>query len=140
MEYKKAGNIIVARIDRGESISEKIKEIALSENIRAAHVSGIGAADHLEIGCYKVSEKQYLKHTYDGDFEITSLLGNISRKDGDFYLHLHINAADENGAAYAGHFNDGIIGGTCELFITIIDTTIERQYDDETGLNIFKLD
>ena len=28
----------------------------------------------------------------DGGFmEITSLLGNVTRKDGEVYLHLHIN-------------------------------------------------
>lgn len=138
MEYKRIDNTIIARIDRGESIAEKIQKIATAENIKTAQVSGIGAASHLEIGCYQVSEKQYIKHVYDGDFEITSLLGNISQKDGEFYLHLHINAADEKGTAYAGRFNEGIIGGTCELFINIIDTTVERQYDDETGLNVFK--
>lgn len=138
MEYKRIDNTIIARIDRGESIAEKIQKIATAENIKTAQVSGIGAASHLEIGCYQVSEKQYIKHVYDGDFEITSLLGNISQQDGEFYLHLHINAADEKGTAYAGHFNEGIIGGTCELFINIIDTTVERQYDDETGLNVFK--
>lgn len=138
MEYKRIDNTIIARIDRGESIAEKIQKIATAENIKTAQVSGIGAASHLEIGCYQVSEKQYIKHVYDGDFEITSLLGNISQKDGEFYLHLHINAADEKGTAYAGHFNEGIIGGTCELFINITDTTVERQYDDETGLNVFK--
>lgn len=138
MEYKRIDNTIIARIDRGESIAEKIQKIATAENIKTAQVSGIGAASHLEIGCYQVSEKQYIKHVYDGDFEITSLLGNISQKDGEFYLHLHINAADEKGTAYAGHFNEGIIGGTCELFINIIDTTVERQYYDETGLNVFK--
>lgn len=138
MEYKRIDNTIIARIDRGESIAEKIQKIATAENIKTAQVSGIGAASHLEIGCYQVSEKQYIKHVYDGAFEITSLLGNISQKDGEFYLHLHINAADEKGTAYAGHFNEGIIGGTCELFINIIDTTVERQYDDETGLNVFK--
>lgn len=138
MEYKRIDNTIIARIDRGESIVEKIQKIATAESIKTAQVSGIGAASHLEIGCYQVSEKQYIKHVYDGDFEITSLLGNISQKDGEFYLHLHINAADEKGTAYAGHLNEGIIGGTCELFINIIDTTVERQYDDETGLNVFK--
>lgn len=138
MEYRKIENTIIARIDRGESISEKLRLIAEKENIKTAFVSGIGAADHLEIGCYEVGKKEYIKYIYNGDFEITSLLGNITTMDGNFYLHLHINAADEKGKTYAGHFNEGIIGGTCELQIQIVDTTIERQYDEETGINIFK--
>ena len=38
MEYRRFGNKIVARIDRGEEILEKIKEIGISENIRLAHI------------------------------------------------------------------------------------------------------
>ena len=33
MEYRKFGKTIVARIDKGEEILEKVKELALKENI-----------------------------------------------------------------------------------------------------------
>ena len=33
MDYRRFNNIIVARIDKGEEILEKVKEIALKENI-----------------------------------------------------------------------------------------------------------
>ena len=34
MEYRKFGNTIIARIDKGEEILEQVKEIALKENIK----------------------------------------------------------------------------------------------------------
>ena len=34
MEYKRFGNIVIARIDKGEEIVGKIREISLSENIK----------------------------------------------------------------------------------------------------------
>ena len=34
MDYRRFGNKIIARIDRGEEILEKVKEIALKENIK----------------------------------------------------------------------------------------------------------
>lgn len=39
MEYRRFNNTIVARIDRGEEILAQIKELALKENIKLAHVS-----------------------------------------------------------------------------------------------------
>lgn len=39
MEYKKFNNTVVARIDKGEEILEKIKEIASKENIKLANYS-----------------------------------------------------------------------------------------------------
>ena len=44
MEYRKFGNNIVIRIDKGEEILAKIKEVALSENINLARASKIGRA------------------------------------------------------------------------------------------------
>ena len=39
MDYRRFGSKIVARIDKGEEILEKLKEIALKENIKLAGVS-----------------------------------------------------------------------------------------------------
>ena len=42
MEYRKFGNTIVARIDRGEEILAAIREIAGAENIQLASVTQTG--------------------------------------------------------------------------------------------------
>ena len=48
MEYRKFNNTIVARIDKGEEILEKIKEIALKENIKLANINALGATNDLK--------------------------------------------------------------------------------------------
>ena len=50
MKYKRFGNTIVARIDRGEEILDKIRELALSENIKLASVSALGATNDFTVG------------------------------------------------------------------------------------------
>ena len=42
MDYRRFGNKIIARIDKGEEILEKIKEISLKEDIRLAEVTALG--------------------------------------------------------------------------------------------------
>ena len=59
MEYKRFGNKIVARIDRGEEILEQIKEIATKENIKLANINALGATNEFTIGVYNIEEKKY---------------------------------------------------------------------------------
>ena len=140
MVYKKFGNKIVVRIDRGEEILEKIKELALKENIKLASISAIGAIDELVVGVYDVAKKEYYSNEFKGDLEIVSLLGTINTMNGDFYTHIHLSAGNEKGEVFGGHLNKAIISGTCEMVVSLIDGTVDRFYDDETGLNIFKID
>ena len=138
MEYKRFNNTIVARIDRKEEILEKIKEIALKENIKLANINALGATDECEVGVYNVEEKQYHKNNFKGAYEIVSLTGSINTMNGEFYSHLHMSCGDEQGHVIGGHLNKAIVSATCEMFIYILDGEVDRFKDDITGLNLFK--
>ena len=137
MEYKKFGNTFAVRINRGEEVITELSRLCKEENIRFAKVSAIGAADSITVGLYGVEQKKYIKKTFTGEAEITSILGNITEKDGEAYIHLHINAADENLNAFGGHLNECVISGTCEMFVEEIIGKTGRRYDEITGLNLF---
>lgn len=137
MEYKKFGSTFAVRINRGEEVIAQLEKLCKAENIYFAKVSAIGAADKITVGLYNVEQKKYFKKTFIGESEITSLLGNITEKDGEPYIHLHINAADENLNAFGGHLNECVISGTCEMFVDEISENTGRAYDSETGLNLF---
>ena len=66
------------------------------------------------------------------------ITGTINTKDGEFYSHLHMSAADENAHVYGGHLVDATISATCEMVIRVLDGTVDRYFDEETGLNLFK--
>lgn len=137
MEYRRFNNTIVARIDRGEEILAQIKELALKENIKLAHVSALGATNDFTVGVYKVDEKKYYKNHFVGDFEIVSLTGTINTMNHEFYTHIHMSAGNDSGEVFGGHLNEAVVSATCEMVITIIDGKVERFLDDETGLNLF---
>lgn len=137
MEYRRFNNTIVARIDRGEEILAQIKELALKENIKLAHVSALGATNNFTVGVYKVNEKKYYKNHFVGDFEIVSLTGTINTMNHEFYTHIHMSAGNDSGEVFGGHLNEAVVSATCEMVITIIDGEVERFLDDETGLNLF---
>lgn len=138
MEYKKMNQTIVARMDKGEEILEKIKEIALKEKIQLASVMAIGATNDFTVGVFHTKEKKYAANNFTGDFEIVSLAGTINTMHGEFYAHIHMSAGNEKGEVFGGHLNRAIVSATCEMVIQIIDGVVDRKFDEEIGLNLFQ--
>lgn len=138
MEYRKFDSTIIARIDKGEEILEKVKEIALKENIKLASISALGAVNDFTVGVFKTDEKKYYSNSFQGYFEITSLTGTINTMNGEFYTHIHMSAGNEKGEVFGGHLNRAVVSATCEMVITIIDGSVDRYFDEEIGLNLLK--
>ena len=139
MKYKRFGNTIVARIDRGEEILDKIRELALSENIKLASVSALGATNDFTVGVFNTAEKKYYSNEFKGAFEIVSLTGTINTMGGQFYTHIHMSAGNDKGQVFGGHLNRAMVSATCEMVVTVIDGEIDRYADPDVGLNLLKL-
>ena len=129
MEYKRFGSRMVLRIDRGEEVLTQLRRAAEQEGIRLAAVSGLGAVGDFTVRVFHTAEKQYHAHR---------LVGTITTKDGEFYAHLHMSAGDTEGRVLGGHLNEAVISATCELVLEIMDGTVERRFDPETGLNLME--
>lgn len=138
MEYRRFRNSIVARMDKGEEILAQIQEIAQQEHIRLASVTALGATNDFTVGVYKVDEKKYYANEFQGNFEIVSLTGTINTMDGEFYTHIHMSAGNDRGEVFGGHLNRAVVSATCEMVIQVMDGEVDRAYDPETGLNVFR--
>lgn len=138
MESKKFGNMYVVRVDRGEEIIGKLKEFARENHVKLGSVSGIGAVNSAVIGLFDTSSKKYISSELSGDFEITSLAGNISTMDGEAYIHMHACLSDVENKTLGGHLNSAIVSATAEIFINTVDGEVDRKFNNEIGLNLIK--
>lgn len=138
MEYKKFGNKIVIRIDRGEEILSALREACERENVKLASVSALGAVNRFTVGVFKTAEKKYVANTFTGEFEIVSLTGTVTTLNDGFYAHLHMSAGDGEGKVFGGHLNEGYVSATCEMLLDLIDGSVEREFNGEIGLNLMK--
>ena len=138
MEYRKFDTTYVIRLERGEEITEQLKAFSEKEGVKLASVQAIGAVNDFTVSAFDTKEKKYYSNDFQGTYEIVSLLGSITTKDGAFYSHLHMCAADETGRAVGGHLNRAVISATCEMVVTALSGTVEREFSDEIGLNLFK--
>ncbi len=138
MEYRKFGDTIIARIDKGEELLESVKAIALEAGVKLAEVRALGAVNDFTVGVFRPAVKRYDARSFQGDYEIVSLTGTITTMDGEFYAHLHMSAGGLDGAVVGGHLNRAVVSATCELVMRCIDGTVERAYSEEIGLNLFQ--
>ena len=138
MEYRKFPQGYVVRLDPGEEIVERLTFLVDLEGIQLGSVSALGAANDVTIGIFSTVEKKYSSRRYQGDFEISALVGNVSRKDGAPYLHLHITIGDPvTGQVHAGHLSSAVISATLELFLQVWDGQVGRRFSEDVGLNLF---
>ena len=139
MEYRKLPQGYVLRLDPGEEIVSSLTRLVADENIQLASVSAIGAANDVTIGIFNTAEKQYYSKRYQGDYEISALVGSVTRKEGEPYLHLHITIGNPvTGQVHAGHLTSAVISATLELFLQVWDGQVGRKFSDQVGLNMFE--
>ncbi|MBQ8200524.1 MAG: DNA-binding protein [Clostridia bacterium] len=138
MEYRRFGNTVLMRVDRGEEVLAQLKAMAIQENVRLASVRALGAVNDFTVGVFKTREKKYYANRFTGDHEIVSLTGTISTMSGEYYAHLHMSAGDEQGRVFGGHLNEAVVSATCEMVVQIIDGEVDRAFDEDVGLNLFR--
>lgn len=140
MEYRRFGDRIVARVDRGEELIEALLSIARHERLDCAAVSGLGAADEMTVGVYSVAAQTFHATEHEGECELASILGTITRQSGAPCAHIHVAAFAQDGRALGGHLKRARISATCELVLTQIDGAVGRAHDDTTGLELMSFD
>ena len=112
MEYKRIDDVYVVRLDVGDEIMTSLTDLCNKENIRSATVQGLGVVNDVTVGYYSLEEQRYFPKTFNQQFEMIALNGNITRKDGEPYLHLHIALSDGNYRFFGGHLNNAVISIT----------------------------
>lgn len=138
MQYKRFGSTVIARIDKGEEITEQLREVCRRDGINLAHISAIGALRSFTVGVFRPESRRYDARDFAGDYEIVSLSGTVTTKEGEHYAHLHLAAADGSGAVVGGHLNRAVVSATCEMVISVIDGGVNRRYDESIGLNLLE--
>lgn len=138
MDYRRFGDTLILRIDKGEEIIQSLRLAADREQVKLASVEALGAVDDFTVGVFDTEEKQYHANRFTGAFEIVSLTGTVTTQDGKFYAHLHMSAGDREGKVFGGHLNSATVSATCEMVVRILDGRVERRLDEDIGLNLFR--
>lgn len=138
MEYRRFDNTIILRIDPGEEICRSLLDLAEEQKIELASVSGLGAINRFTVCVYDTLTKEFHVNHFEGAYEIASLTGTLTEKDGQPYLHVHMSAGDAGGAVVGGHLKEAYVSATAEIVVAVIPGHVGRRMDEEIGLNLFE--
>lgn len=128
----------ILRFDRGEDVIEKLKGFCAENQIGSGYFSVIGAVKGLILSFYDLEKKEFIDKEYDDYLEIASFTGNIAVKDSEVVVHSHGVFSDRELKTIGGHVKKMIVSATCELVLEKFEQKTEREYDEETGLNLLK--
>jgi len=122
------------RLTPGNDLKTEIEAFVKAHNIQAGFI--VTCVGGLQQACMRMAgatpQNQDIR-TYEGDFEITSLVGTVSVNG----VHLHISISDKNGANLGGHLKEGtIIHPTAEIVVGEDEQAVyTREPDSETGFD-----
>ncbi len=133
------GEIHIGRLRHGADLLEGILTLCNEKAIHMGTIQAIGAVSSARVAYYDQVEKKYSELSFPGHYEILSLTGNVSMKDGSPVCHAHIVLGDDAGRAFGGHLVKGCTVFACEVVITaVIGTPLSRGFDETTGLPLWE--
>jgi len=122
---------------KGEEVMTGLSAFLKKENIQAGHIAGLGAASKLTIAYYNLETKEYEKKEYTENVEILSLVGNVGVKENnELVVHMHGTFGRRDFSVFGGHVFEIIISGAGEIHLAAFPGTINRAYDEDTGLTL----
>lgn len=134
--FKQDGDRFVVSIDNHQELMGAIAAFCQEQGILAGEVSGIGAVNNATLRFLNPATKHYVDKTFDEQMEISSLVGNISEKDGKVYLHLHANFGRRTTRSWADTFSQR---PSTERARCSSDATTARLADTSTRRRDFNL-
>jgi len=127
MEWIAQGAEIFVRLDPGEGIVESLKNVAGHAGFSAAAItSGVGMLNGAELGFFDVAIDDYRHTTIEGIYDLSSVLGNITRRDGIYVPHVHVVFNDPAHVTYSGHVIEAKCHITVEIFLSLTVSALQR--------------
>lgn len=127
---------VVLNLARGEELFEVLLSWCKENNIAGATLTGLGAADQLELAYYNMQTKAYERHIIDEEVEILSLTGNLGTLEAQKMLHIHGVFGKRDLTTFGGHVFKLRVSGACEIHLTTLPSNLKRSFDETTGLNL----
>ena len=140
MNFRIDNSQILMTLAKGDYINQTFESFAAIQGVECAWLNGIGALENPEIGYYSIDDKSYLRKQFKGDFELTSLIGNITMKEGKPFAHTHITFSDTNYKVFGGHLFDAKITAAGEFLMQLGNNNITREMNNEIGLSLWCLE
>ncbi len=128
----------LVRLPKGADLLAAITSAFNERSIMKAAFTVIGAVDRAVIAFYDPKTRSYVNKEFEGLLEIATCMGNVSKKDGEIFVHAHIVLAGHDFSCVGGHLMQGTVIFAAELYGHPVSGEIPvREFDEPTGLALW---
>jgi uncharacterized protein len=120
----------------GEKVPEAMVELAAKGKVSTALLTAIGGVNALCIAYFNHETKKYENHDYREDLEVTSLVGNVTLKEGKPFVHVHGTFGRKDLSVIGGHVVSATVHPLLELVVAPTTNKALRRFDESVGLNV----
>lgn len=134
------GRRLMGRLDAGSDLLSALVGKCRDNNISLGEVRGVGALSKARLACFDQPSRKYEFVEYPHDLNVASMNGNISLLGSKPIVHVHLMLVDDEGRVFGGQLIKGCQVYAVEYVIVeyTSQTSFEREYDEETGLMLWK--
>ncbi len=129
-------DMVVMNLARVEELMATLSYWCVENQVVGATLTGLGAADELEVAYYNLGAKMFERHVIKEEVEILSLVGNVAMLEDQRILHIHGTFGRQDLSMFGEHIFALRISGACEIHLTVFPQAFTRAYDEQTGLNL----
>ncbi len=130
------GRSFLFRIPEGEEFGAFINGFAKKHNVLIGTVTAIGTLRNPKIGYFDEESGRYRVMELSGTYELVSLTGNISIRDGEPFAHIHVALGDSDGRLWGGHLIEGEVF-VAEVFVQELLGEILERKPQKNGLALW---
>lgn len=142
MEYRRFGDTIYMRGDKGDELVSSILDVCRAEGIASATFSGIGGCQSAELQTFDPETSSFSTTKIEGMLELVSFTGNVITDDeGELHHHTHAlfcYVVDGHHKSMGGHLKSTTVLYTAEIELRpVTGGSIGCRRDPVTGTNFW---
>jgi predicted DNA-binding protein with PD1-like motif len=131
------GKAAFVSLERGEDLLDGLNRAVQELGLRAATLQVIGGLEAGKVGYFDSQAKQYREIATD-HVEIAAGLGNVSLRDGEPFIHLHLALSGPTGATIGGHALEGCKAFVVEAYFRKLEGPAPtREENPDIGLKVW---
>ena len=132
--------IIVGKVEPDEDLMDSIIKMVEKNKIKSGFINCIGALKKFTIGFYEIDSKNYKMETFKENVELLTCIGNITYKDDEPIIHLHVSLGRRDYSVIGGHLNKpSVVSVTAEVSIFETDKKFNRAKDPQFNLSLLDI-
>jgi uncharacterized protein len=120
-------------LERGEDLLDGLNRAVADLGLEAATIQVIGALEQARLGFFDQERGEYLP-IEAGHVEISAGLGNVSIRDGQPFVHLHLVVSGRDGGSLGGHAMEGCRAFVVEAYFRRLDGPAPVRTESRGGV------